>query len=340
MMKNVVVLLLVAVMIFTLAGCSDDLQSVLERIRDGETESPQSQAPADSGSAQPAETDAPQPSAGGNTPQPSTGTEAPASAPQPVPEPVLEPSTIITIEDIILSGMNSVERIKFVDEAGAAVDMPSDWNDWFVNASVVGSIMLSGTVNMRLSGSSYVYTPSDGYVLSMPFVVGGLEYMIGVRIGAQFAVRKESGGYALVPEETMLLSPAPPPPAPAVELLNAECVLRAVTPGGMALDPIDGSIGFIVNGVTQSSGTIVAATDAHFTFSLTFTLDEPVSAMTWLCLIGSEGGYLDFSQYLSFDSGPQTLDAVINAGAPADKAYEVELYFDEDLVFSDYLELQ
>ena len=320
-MKKIIAVLCVIVTLFTLAGCASDLRSVLDRIRPEETGTPQQQG-----------------QAGTDTPPPVTGTGAPA--PEQVSEQPQAPSTILTVSDIVLSGMTSIERIDFTDEDGRKADMPADWNDWFNNATVLGAITLSGSVHMQLNGSTYAYTPSDGYALSIPFVVDGREYMIGVRIGAQFAVRKESGGYALVPEETMLLSPAPPPQAPAAGIMDAECSLRAVTPGGLALDPNDGNVGFIVNGVTQSSGTFAAATDAFFTLLLTFTLDEPVSPETRLCLTGSNGGYLERSQKLEFGSGQQKLEAVMNAGAPADNAYEVELYFDGELVFSDYIELQ
>ena len=337
-MKKIVVALFIVVMLFTIAGCSDDLQSVLERIRETDTEPTQQEDHAGSGSAQSPGTEASQPTTGADTPQPTTANDTPA--PEPVSEPPQAPTMILTVDDIRLSGMTSIERIDFINEDGRAVDMSADWNDWFTNATVVGSIMLNGAVNMQLSGSTYVYTPSDGYVLSLPFVVDGEEFMIGVCIGARFVVREENGGYALVPEETILLSPAPPPPEPAVALIDAHCELWAIRSGNMAFNPLDGDVCFIVNNVTQSDAQIVTATNEHMTMSLSFELNEPVSAETRLCLYGDQGGYVEWSQKLQFGSGEQKLEAVINARAPVDSAYEVEIYFDDNLVFSDHLELQ
>ena len=112
------------------------------------------------------------------------------------------------------------------------------------------------------------------------------------------------------------------------------CELTPAKVGSLAYNPVEGNVVFVVNSVTQGSVQMVSATAEHFTATFTFNLDEKLSPETKLILTGSDGAAIEHSQKLVFDSGKQTLQAVINAGAPAQNTYKVELYFDGVLAFS------
>jgi len=119
--------------------------------------------------------------------------------PEPEPTQLLSPDEyeIITVEYFEYT-LGAVGTIEF------DVDMPHYWDEWFENATV-SEVHGMPYESFSMSGGEWVYK-TDGF-LYFDFVVDNQTYTIKVYGGMQFAALvSDSGGYILLPEETLAIN--------------------------------------------------------------------------------------------------------------------------------------
>ena len=139
-------------------------------------------------------------------------TVEPASDKTDEPMPAMIPISILTIQYIksdLLDNGDMITGWSIIDENGAAIDMPVDIDEWFVNADLVKEPTFDDIGITNMFNGTFVGIIIAHAQVTAVLSIDNNDFIIDFSPGAQLATQKTANGYVLLPDETIALMPEP-----------------------------------------------------------------------------------------------------------------------------------
>jgi len=105
---------------------------------------------------------------------------------------------ILTVVSADFANIGHIKSLRFNGENGSEVAMSGDWNEWFVNATIVRvwGLELDGMSSSIMNQKNF--TRDSGFTFNIVFDIDGEEHNIIIKPGTQFITRPTNAGYVLL----------------------------------------------------------------------------------------------------------------------------------------------